>query len=442
MFISPLLTPAAEDTFADYDDDKPPAHLPRSLTASVLEDLPRRFSALPQRAGGDRRQSAAPCLQQRQELYRRAQGGSEDSTTARPSSGSSSRAAAVTRRLSNIFARSSSSSAAVQTKPSSRRKSVAAHTTNPDAQYWGGGPGGGPGGGGGGGGGGVARRASLFAESIFKRRRERSKSLAPGSPMKRSSTSHALGSLAEAHDLELEERPPAFIGAVLPTSLAGRRATLAAFKDFRRSASTQANLSGLASLDPLPPDPLAKLGLYDSYYGPGVSEASFSSLGGGYGLPSVSSSSSSSAAAVDEAAFPPSSPQRRQQAGDPEKGGGRALRPARVGEVLADLRPLEEGAALELQRLAALLKVRALLCVRDGRRLLARLALPVLLALLAVGLSHALAALARPSSSSSSSSSPPLPRATPLPGKRTHLFGVERLMYRHQAGKNERALCG
>ena len=104
---------------------------------------------------------------------------------------------------------------------------------------------------------------------------------------------------------------------------------------------------------------------------------------------------------------------------DPEK--TRAF-PAKIGEVLADLQPLEDGVQLELQRLLAMLKVRALLCMRDRWPLLLRVVVPVVLTVLAVGLSHAVAAFAP-------SSPPPSP-----PGKRTHLFGIERLMYRHRAG--------
>ena len=398
VFISPLLTPA-EDTFADYDDNPMgdlrresmfPTSMTRSMTAPHLEDLPRRFSVFPSRPASDvgsRRTSAFPWLQQHQELHRGLV--SEDAASAR-------KPGAISRRLSSIFTRST---------PHGRHERGSVDF-NPDVYS-------GSSGGRGEGEGGVSRRASLFAESIFKRRKDRSKSLAPGALKKSSTSPYALESLAEAPDLDLEERP-AFNGTILPTSMAARRATVAAFKDFRRSVSIQSNMSGLGSLgeysSSVLADPLAKLELHNSY------ELSRR------GSLSDTSSTVSGLPSVEETTF---SPEAGEAGRDPEK--AHAF-PAKIGEVLADLQPLEEGMQLELQRLLAMLKVRALLCVRDKWALLLRVAVPVLLALLAVGLSHAVSALAQ-------SLAPP----QPLVEKRTHLFGIERLVYRHRASTGLRA---
>ena len=292
-------------------------------SAAQLQDSPRRLSALLSRQpyrdvkhiGSDRRTSALPVLQQ--------------------TSGAANAHRAVARRLSHIFARPPD-----HHKP--RRGSVDSH------QY--------PGQ--------HSRRFSpLFAKSSHQHKPRRGSTDYHSSPGRRSSSnsasrfgfgrrrkrrssSFAIGSLATdpSRPLEsvgstddLEETPP-FSGTVLPTSQSGRRATVAALNDLR-SMFKRATLSSEAGdrCESVLQDTLTTLNMLDTYQ---------------------QARKASVTDSVDENPMA-----RSHQVEDPEK--VECTRPAKIGEVLANLTPPRQGARLGMQRLAAMLKMRVLVRLND-----------------------------------------------------------------------------
>ena len=178
VFISPLLTPA-EDTFADYDDNpmgdlRRESMLPTSMTRSMTAPHLRTCrvaspSSPPVRPATWAAEGPLPfrgCSS-----IRSCTAGWSARTPHRPGS------RAISRRLSSIFTRST---------PHGRHRRGSVHF-NPDVCS-------GSSGGREEGEGGVSRRASLFAESIFKRRKDRSKSLARG-PWRRAALPLRAGQL-------------------------------------------------------------------------------------------------------------------------------------------------------------------------------------------------------------------------------------------------------
>ncbi|KAL8620006.1 hypothetical protein ACOMHN_015288 [Nucella lapillus] len=232
------------------------------------------------------------------------------------------------------------------------------------------------------------RRAAKHSvtESSGKASKHRSRSLA--------FMSAGEGSAARVSE-ELEAAP-VYDGAVLPTSLAERRATVAAFRNFR-SLAQQKNLSSVSSLKDspaIPADPMAKLNMLASY-------------------DTIKNSM------LDTDDDPAESSSTDGQACDPENASP-AL-PLKMGEVLANLQAPRKGVCLEVVRLLAMLKFRVLVRLSEKRWVVFRLVLAVVLASLAVGTSHAV-----------------LPRADLASRQkdRLPLFGIDRLIYRNISGES------
>ncbi|KAL8619566.1 hypothetical protein ACOMHN_019622 [Nucella lapillus] len=387
VFISPLLTPAAEDSLSSLDDGSrrgsvfPTPETTRSAKSAPLDDLSRRFSVFPAakqiglNVGEDdvitRRKSAHPRIH----VY-------VDSSHCDNNMGNSSPGGGITRRLSAIFGRSP------QTK---RRQSSTDSQAPPSPTPT------------------VSRRATLFAEALFKRHKDGSRS--PSfSNIKKSHTSNTLQALGDSQNGESSS----YSGAILPTSLAARRATVAAFQDFRRSISLQSNLSGLGSLSEQPsspPDPMARLSVFDTY-----DRSSRTSLTSSFRSTRRSNSSSMDDVSLSQA---DGGSIRDAENGPPP------AHPARIGEVLANMKPLKKGVGLGLQRLRAMLRLRLWMTGHAKCWLLLRLLLPAIIAGVGVGLAHATHSL-----------NPAAPGASSQPGDRVRLFGVDHLMYRNQTGGN------
>ncbi|XP_076441754.1 cholesterol transporter ABCA5-like [Babylonia areolata] len=170
----------------------------------------------------------------------------------------------------------------------------------------------------------------------------RSKSLAMIIPTRKgSSAGHA------PHDLEYR---PGFDGNNYGNI--ERRRTVATFQDARSLA--QQNLIGM------PPDPMAKLRALDSYEQ--VQKAALADM-------AEETAESSDAGPDPENAPAP---------------------PLKMGEVLAGLQAPKKGVCLDLQRLAAMLRLRVLIRVSEKWWVLLRVVLTVLLTVAALGTSHAL----------------------------------------------------
>ncbi|XP_070180106.1 cholesterol transporter ABCA5-like isoform X2 [Littorina saxatilis] len=398
VFISPLLTPS-DDTFEDFDDDKmpdlhrgsmAPPSLLRSMTAANLEGL-RRSSGMPSRqisrSGSDvggRRKSANARLHMRTD---------PSQVSANEGGGGGSGGTSITRKLSNIFHMSSNT----HNRPGHSSRCSSDYIPDPLASS-------------------SSEGSKSRHSSIFKWHKDRSKSLAMGG-MTKSFTSNALDSMTSEEEV-FEPEKPGFNGIALPTSYAARRATVAAFKDFRRSVSVHANLSGLGSIGEfatMPPDPMAKLDLLDAYQQ--SRQSSIPDLAPSERLSVTSSMAETSFTAGDTT-------EDQTPSKDPEKGQSTSL--PKIGEVLANLSPVEGGIKLELLKFKAMLKLRVLLCTRDKCALLLRVLIPVVLTLVAVGLSYATSKLN--------------PRFEPSSAHRTHLFGINRLVYKNESGGDVESL--
>ncbi|XP_076464001.1 cholesterol transporter ABCA5-like isoform X2 [Babylonia areolata] len=407
VFISPLLTPPSDDSLASHDDARAgeattnPYHhhhhhlqhsasrdsllLTPGVTPSQLDDLSRRFSAFPaarqlgldttDSAGESRRKSAHPRIQGRGDGHPHGEDGNS-----------------ISRRLSSLFLHKST-----PTPQDKRRHLSADHPTSqppspsPSSS----------------GITGIPRRATVFADALLKRRGRGEGAGGGPPPLKKSQTSHTL----IVPDADRQDKVPFTGGTILPTSFAERRATVAAFQEFRRSMSLQSNLSGLNSLSEqqptTPPDPLARLHVLDSY------DRSHP--------PSLTSSSRASVVS-EENSFSEDVAGRDAESATPQ-----SQHPARIGEVLANLAPLRTGVGLGLQRLGAVVRLRVWLWGQALGWAFLRVLLPVLLAGVGVGLGHA---------SQHLNPAPPQSSGSHFPGKRIHLFGIQHLTYRNLTGES------